>query len=77
MPPFKPPLNFKFKYFYTFHNLSDGTPLVDFNVTSNIISEIQSKSELATSKSKQGVIDVHVIYSCLDFHVDNPSLALI
>ncbi len=31
MPPFCSPPNFKFKYFYSFHNFSNSTPLVMFH----------------------------------------------
>lgn len=31
MPPFCSPSNFKFKYFYYFHNLKNSTPLVMFH----------------------------------------------
>ncbi len=40
MFPLKPPPNFKFKYFYTFRNPSNDTPLVDSNMDSNSIGEI-------------------------------------
>ncbi len=38
--PLKPPPNFKFKYFYTSHNPSDGSPFTNSNVASNNRSEI-------------------------------------
>jgi hypothetical protein len=76
MPPFKSTPNFKFKCFYTSHNLSDGTPLADFNVASNNRNETQSKRELVASKGKQVVTDVLVICLCSNFLTNNPSLGI-
>jgi hypothetical protein len=70
-----PPI-FKFKYFYTSYNPSNGIFLANSNVASNNRGEIQSKRELATSKGKQVVIDVLVIYSCSNFLANSPSLGI-
>jgi len=76
MPPFKSTPNFKFKCFYTFRNLSNGTPLTNFNVASNNRIETQSKRELVASKGKQVVTDVLVICLCSNFLTNNPSLGI-
>ncbi len=56
MPPFKPPPNFKFKYFYTSCNLIDGTPLVDSNVAFSNRGDTQSERELIASKRKMSLM---------------------
>ncbi len=76
MPPFKSTPNFKFKCFYTSFNLSNGTPLANFNVASNNKNEIQSKRELTASKDKQVVTDVLVICLCSNLLTNNPSLCI-
>jgi hypothetical protein len=76
MPPFKSTPNFKFKCFYTSRNLSNGTPLADFNVASNNRNETQSKCGLVASKGKQVVTNVHVICLCSIFLTNNPSLGI-
>jgi hypothetical protein len=45
-------------------------------VASSNRGETQSKCELDTSKGKQDVIDVLVIYSCSNFPTNNPSLGI-
>jgi len=64
MSPFKPPPNFKFKYFYRSHNPSNGTFIVACDVASNIKSEHQSFCEFTTLKGKQPTTKVLVI--CLN-----------
>jgi hypothetical protein len=76
MPHFKSTLNFKFKCFYTSCNLSDGTPLANFNVASNNRNETQSKREFVASKGKQVVTNVPVICLCSNFLTNNPSLSI-
>ncbi len=80
MSPFKPPPNFKFKYFYSSCNPSNGTLLATCDVASSSKSKHQSFCELATLKGKQHVSEVHVIclnasnYAIIVLRIDSPKL---
>ncbi len=64
MSPFKPPPNFKFKYFLKSHNLNNGTFSTTCDVASNIKNQHKSFCEFTTLKGEQ--LDTKVLVICLN-----------